>query len=61
MNDSSLFDWLFDKDNPPDNKDTPSDVKMSFTHSNPKTVSFVLIPVTDQSPINFITLHQKWW
>ena len=59
MNDPSLLDWLFDKDNPPDDKDNPSDVKMSSTHSDPKTVSFVLTPVTDWPPINSNTTCTK--
>ena len=59
MNNPSLLDWLFDKDNPPDNKATPSDVKMSSTHSNPKTVSFVSTPVTDQPSINSTTTCTK--
>ena len=59
MNNPSCLDWLFDKDNPPDNKDTPSDVKMSSTHSDPKTVSFVSTPATAQPPINSTTTCTK--
>ena len=46
MKDPSL-DWLFDKDNPPDDKDNPSDVKMT-SPSDPKTVRFVSPPSTAQ-------------
>ena len=56
-NDPSLMDWLFNKENPSDNKDNSSKVKMS-SHSNPKTVSFALTPATDQSLHSTIT-HTK--
>ena len=55
MINSSLLDWLFNKDNPPNDKDNPSDIKMSSTHSDPKTVRFVSTPATDQPPINSTT------
>ena len=48
MDDPSLMDWLFNKDNPPNNKDSLSDVKMSSTHSNHKTGNFVSTLATDQ-------------
>ena len=54
MNNPSLVDWLFGKDNPPNNKDNPSDVKM-FSPSDPKTVQFVSTPATDKPPINSTT------
>ena len=47
MHNLSLMDWLFDKDNAPNNKDNPSNVKIS-SHSDPKTGSFVSPPETDQ-------------
>ena len=55
MKDPSL-DWLFDKDNPPDDKDNLSDVKMT-SPTDPKTVQFVLSPETDQ-PLHSTT-HSK--
>ena len=57
MNDPSL-DWLFDKDNPPEDKDNPSNVKMTSL-SNPKTVRFVSPPATDQPPINSTTCSEN--
>ena len=48
MNVPSL-DWLFDKDNSPEDKDNPSDVKM-ISPLDPKTVRFVSPPETDQPP-----------
>ena len=48
MNNPSL-DWLFKKDNPPKDKDNPSDVKLTSA-SDPKTVRFVSFPEIDQSP-----------
>ena len=59
MNNPSLLDWLFDKDNPPNDKGNPSDVKMSSTYLDPKTVSFVSTPATDQQPIHFTTTRTK--
>ena len=59
MNNPSLLDWLFDKDNPPDDKDNPSNIKMSSTHSDPKTVSFVSNPATDQPSIHSTTTLTK--
>ena len=54
MNNPSLMDWLFNKDNPPDNKDNLSKVKMSC-HSDPRTGSFVSTLVTDQPPFHSTT------
>ena len=58
MNNPFLLDWLFDKDNPPNNKDNPPNVKMSF-HSDPKTVSFVSTPATDQLSFHSNTTRIK--
>ena len=56
-NNPSLMDWLFDKDNPPNNKDNPSNVKMS-SHSDPKTVRFVSTLATHQ-PLHSTTTCYK--
>ena len=58
MEDPFLMDWLFNKDNPPYDKDNPSNVKMS-SHSNPKTGSFVSTLATDQPPFHSITTRTK--
>ena len=39
--DSTLINWVFDKDNLPDNKDNSQDAKMFSIHYDPKTGSFV--------------------
>ena len=51
----SLMDWLFNKDNPLDNKDKLSDAKMSSIHSDPKTGCFVWTQLTDKPPFHSTT------
>ena len=49
---------MFDKDNPPNNEDNSSNIKM-WSHLDPKTVSFVSTPATDQPPSHSTFTHTK--
>ena len=54
----TLLDWIFDKDNPPDDND---DLTMFLFHYN-KTGKFVKTPLTDQYSIHSLfssTTHSK--
>ena len=59
MDDLSLMNWLFNKDNPPDNKDNQFNVMMSSIYSDPKTGSFVSTLATDQPTFHSTTTCTK--
>ena len=59
MDDPSLIDWLFDKNNPPDNEDNPPNAKMSSIHFDPKTRSFVPTTLKYKPPFHSTTIWTK--
>ena len=59
MDNQSLMDWVFDKDNPSKNKNDPPDANMFSIPYDPKTGSFVPTLLTDQLLFHSTTTRTK--
>ena len=59
MDKPSLMDWVFDKENPLDDKDNPPNAEMFFINYDPKTGSFVPTLLIDKPFFHFSTIRTK--